>query len=358
MKCTLPILAASLLCAQDAAPAAGDAPDLAEGLARIEERTAAGELERATALVDELLAPTAFERWRASLEAEGSRVLAGAVDLCAPAVERLGLGALPEPVRGELFYARGLVRLEAEDAPGALRGFDLARSLGGPGGLRLDATYDLGVTAFLEGEEWRGLLLDQPAGRPGLIGAAPAPDGEQPDPLAEARAAYLRAREHLVERLRADWRDANTRANVELVQRRLRWLDEEQERQQEQQEQDEQDSEEDSSDAQPEGEQEGDPSEDGEQSAEEGDGEENEEGEQEQEGEERPDEDRSADDGESSEDAQGDGEEAGTAEPQEVYLTREEVQRMLEKLAEHEEQGEEVKARLYRNRRQRVERDW
>jgi hypothetical protein len=31
---------------------------------------------------------------------------------------------------------------------------------------------------------------------------------------------------------------------------------------------------------------------------------------------------------------------------------------MLEKLAEHEAQGEEVKARLYQNRRQRVERDW
>lgn len=349
MKSSLPLIALPLLFFQAPVPDGGDAPDLAEGFAQIERLTVGGEIERATALADELLAPTAFDRWRMGLEEEGSRVLAPMVDFCAPALERLGLGAYPEPVRAELFYARGLVRLEAQDAPQAERGFALARSLGGPGDLRLAATYDLGVTALLQGEEWRGRMLEQPAVRPGLIEEPPRPDGEQPDPMAEARAAYLRARGHLVERLRADWRDADTRANVELVGRRLRWLDEqEQEQRERQQEQDSESEDSEQDDEQSEAE----PSEGGEQDAEEGEGDEDQQGDTQQDGEERSDDDPTDEDGE------GDGQEAGQADPREVYLTREEVQRMLEKLAEHEAQGEEVKARLYQNRRQRVERDW
>ncbi|MAF65928.1 MAG: hypothetical protein CMJ84_09775 [Planctomycetes bacterium] len=353
MNSSLALLALPLLFVR-AGDVGGETPDLAEGLARIERWTEAGEFEKATALADELLSPTAFERWRTSLEEQGSRVLAPAVDFCAPVLEQLGLCALPEPVRGELFFARGLVRLEAQDAGGAQRGFGLARSLGGRGSLRLAATYDLGVTAFLQGEQWRARILEQPAARPGLIGEPPPVDGEQPDLLAEAREAYLRARGHLVERLRADWRDADTRANVELVQRRLRWLEEQQRRREEQQQQ-QQDSEEDSEEESEGEEQEGEPSEGGEQQAENGEGDEDSRGETGQEGEEHPEEEPSA---EEDEETEGDGEEAGSADPQEIYLTREEGQRMLDKLAEHEEQGEEVKARLYQNRRQRVERDW
>jgi len=52
------------------------------------------------------------------------------------------------------------------------------------------------------------------------------------------------AKEHLVERLRADWRDEDTRANLEWIQRRLAEL-EEIERQREEQQQEQQDQEQD-----------------------------------------------------------------------------------------------------------------
>jgi hypothetical protein len=45
-------------------------------------------------------------------------------------------------------------------------------------------------------------------------------------------------------------------------------------------------------------------------------------------------------------------------ESEEVHLTREEMQRLLEALREIEEQGEEVQEALRRIGRQNVDRDW
>ena len=51
-------------------------------------------------------------------------------------------------------------------------------------------------------------------------------------------------------------------------------------------------------------------------------------------------------------------EESGEAEPEEVHLTQEEMQRLLDALRDIEEQGEEVQEALRRVGREGVDRDW
>ena len=180
------------------------------------------------------------------------------VDALIDRAESLGLA---EWERADLHHARGFARAQLElDAyeagpQSAAPDFESARALAGPSHLRLDATYDLGGVFLYEGEHWRAQLpeIQAQSGAPqsGSLGpAAPmaplpgmaAPGGaDEEDPLPKARAAYQSAREHLVERLRADWRDADTRANLELIQRRLAELDEiERQREEQRQEQENQ----------------------------------------------------------------------------------------------------------------------
>jgi hypothetical protein len=170
--------------------------------------------------------------------------------------------ALPEVVQAKAHFALGVIAAtralenpeEGEPLRAAARdAFHAARALAGPGELRADATYDLGTLVLLHAEEVRATLpeVGGAAAAPGvqamqaLPGAPPAaaPGAEEEtDPLEEARALYTEARTWLVERLRLDWQDADTRANLQLVQRRLRELDEiEKQREEQQQEQQQQD---------------------------------------------------------------------------------------------------------------------
>ena len=143
----------------------------------------------------------------------------------------------PEALRAEFRYAQGVVRDGAGAHGPAVQAFASARALAGPGELRVAATYNQGTAELLAAEEKRletFKALQDPAG------AGAAAQGSGADPLAVLRQAYLGARATLVERLRADFADPDTRANLELIQRRLRELDE-LERQKEEQEQQQQD---------------------------------------------------------------------------------------------------------------------
>lgn len=178
---------------------------LAQGLKRVEELALAGQKAEALALTEQLLAS------RTSRE-------------CA-AIE----------------YARGVVHAGAGEREPAAASFQRARA-DGVGELRLAAMYNLGSLALEQAEEWFK-KLSEVSGKP----AAAPPQGQPPgpDPLQEAKKGYMAARERFVERLRAQWNDADTRADVELVQRRLKRLEEiEQQRKEEQQkqQQDKQDS--------------------------------------------------------------------------------------------------------------------
>ncbi len=221
-----------------------------------------GAIDEAASIAERLVATNAYARrvedlvradgWRARL-GRGLESLGDRLDLMGP----------PPAIRAEAHFARGVALTmgvdRANDEEGrdkrrevARSAFESARLLAGPSGLRLDATYDQGLLAFGAGEEQRAKIPEisgQPAPPPMAPPAAAAPGAktpEPPDPLQLARAAYLAARERFVERLQLDWRDADTQASVELIQRRLRELDEiEQKREEEKkkQEQEQQDQE-------------------------------------------------------------------------------------------------------------------
>jgi hypothetical protein len=152
---------------------------------------------------------------------------------------------LDDAWRAEVQHARGVSLALAESYEEGADAFRSAAALAGPGALRDGALYGAGTSLLFRAEELfleipevrerRGLppLPDPgaapavPPGAPGPpvpTGAAPA-DDDAPDPLEVAREAYLAAKDRLLDRLRHDWRDVDTRANLELVQRRLRELD-------------------------------------------------------------------------------------------------------------------------------------
>lgn len=316
-------------------------------------------------------------------------------DAVRAALESVRIVGLGEHERAAAHYALGVVKSRSEDhavAASAALEFESARALAGPGELRLDATYDLGGTHLNEAERLRATLPEiagaaAPASTPGLPPMQPGPPGttggagdeEQPDPLPLARAAYETARGFLVERLRADWRDADTRANLELIQRRLRELDEiERQREEQQQEQQEQEQGEDDQqqdqqqDGEPNEDQEGEPSDSQDDSSAQEDPSADEQGEPEEQPDQPPEPSEESPTGEQDEPQPGQPPEpegaeeqqpaapqsAGEGEPEERVLTREEVMRLLDRLAELEEQGRELEAALQKARRTPVARDW
>jgi len=175
------------------------------------------------------------------------------------------------------------------------------------------------------------------------------------DVVAPAKAAYLEARDHFAERLALDWQDSDTRANVELIQRRLKSIAdiEEQRTQDEGQErsdegepenQDNPDSQDQDANGQksPGGEQ----SENAE--PKEGSDDSESEGEQQESAEPDPEE---AEEGETSEPKDGE-------EPEEVHMSKEEMQRLLDNLKDHGATGEQIMKMNRQRQRQTVEKDW
>jgi hypothetical protein len=331
--------------------------ELALGMREVLELAGDGENEAALERAQTLLEPNAFTKLRGSLATRTggySEMLLSAVD--AP-LAWMGLETRTPRDRAAVQLARGVLLHRLERGEEALTALAEARLLGGDGPVRLDATYDLGCLALQEGERQRALIPEisgatAPAPVLPPTAAPPAKDSEAPDPLKLARAAYLRAREHLLERLRADWQDGDTRANVELVLRRLRELaevEQEREQEQDQQQQDQQDQKSEKSDESSESEK-GEDSQDQDSPPEE----------QEESEEEQPSEEESPEESpqEGSEEESEDPSEAEGQEVQEQELTREEVQRLLQRLLEHEKEGEDVRSRLQRMRRIPVKRDW
>jgi Ca-activated chloride channel family protein len=307
---------------------------------------------------------------------------------------------LAERERARAHYALGVIAAagagasekeeEAEPLRAAAReAFSAARALAGPGELRADATYDLGVLELLHAERVRATIPEvsgQPAQPPmGLPGAGAPPGGgvpppQPPDPLAQARELYGAARTWLVERLRLDWRDEDTRANLELVQRRLRELDEIEKQREEQQQDQEQDPN-----------QEGDPKDqkdqkdqnqkdqEDEQQDEQQDGKDQKDSQDQEQGEEQEKKDQQAapkeeqppqegepkpeeQEPEAQEGGQGEEEQAQAEEkpatPAERVLTREEVMQLLDKLAELEKRQKALEAALRARKRAAAKRDW
>jgi len=349
------------------APVAGPKPwegTFAGGMSELA-RLAESEPESALALSDRLLAPNLYGRVRARLEGWSGGWSERALAPLDPALSWLGLETLDAPERAEVRYARGLVQAASGAVLSAAEELSLARALAGSGRTREDAVYALGTMRLELAEELRQRIPEiggqapaapaPPAGPGAPTTPGAAPGGPQGDPLPLARAAYLEAREHFVERLRLDWRDADTRANVELVQRRLRELDEI-ERRREQEKQDQQDDSQQQQQQQQQ-EQQQDPQQQQDDSDEPQDSSQEKPDSKQADPEQDPKSQDEPQEGEPS-DSEEETEQQEASEPEERVLTEEEMKRLLQLLQRYQEQGEEAFEELRRVRRERVERDW
>ena len=317
------------------------------------------------------------EPWTGSL-AEGLAELRVAVDArereaVLELAARLGRAARelePDPARAaRVLHDAGLARASVDDLGGALADLRGAAGLAGPGAVRESALYAAG-TARLERAELLRLAVPEVAEELGLPAPEAPVDEAAPDPLEVARQGYLDARGDLLERLRLDARDGDTRANLELVTRRLRQLDDI-EREREDQQQDEQQQEQDPQQQPPEDQppqdeqqqdqqqqeqqqQQDDSSQDSQQDEQQQQEQEQEQDEQQQD--EQPPEEQESESEEESQESQP--EQASEGELEERVLSKEEVQRLLDQLAEIEAEAEAVRARLRDRRRKPVEKDW
>jgi Ca-activated chloride channel family protein len=360
---------------------------LADGLTKLQLATSEGKADVAVALADALLAPDAWSRARTELEGEHAW-LRKAFDTVEPAVAFFGFGGPSSAARAEVHYAAGVALERGGDRPSATQRFRTAHALAGPGSLRLDAGYDVGAVALALAEDARAASRRAPtaaqaqgSGLPGPGSAGPqsvVPQGG--DPLDALEGGYRAAKHELVERLRADWKDEDTRANLELVQRRLREIQqqrEERKRQQEQQDQQKQDSKKDrqnedqqqkqdskdDSQKQDESKQDsksGDPQQDRQQQS----NEERKDQPKPEDGEQKQDQDAESQDAKPSEQdpskqVQDPKDAQDTRAPtEERVLTREEVQRILGQLEQIEKEGKTLQARLRRARQRGAEKDW
>ncbi|MDG1050041.1 MAG: hypothetical protein P8R46_07525 [Planctomycetota bacterium] len=361
---------------------------LVEGLAAMEAFAAEQKFDDALAVADRLDHTGGL----AELRGRMAEITGGASeDLLAPldrSLSALGLPALNAPQRGEVQFARALALLGSvasveastaggddgaearEDAAGrmerAILAFGRARAAGGE--VSLDAVYDLGTLDLQLAESIRATIPEVSGGPPPPppSGKDAASGGEEPDPLDLARAAYLAAREDLIERLRMGEGD-DARANVELALRRLRELDEIQRQREDQQDQQDdgetsddpqenegsEDEEQDPSDSEKEpeeqdGDQESESDQPSEEEQEEEPEDEPEEGEQpEPELEEDPDEEQEGEQGEPEEEPEG-----------EELMTAEELSRILDRNREHQEKGEGLRRKLRIGRKEPARRDW
>ena len=294
----------------------------------------------------------------------------------------------PERDRAEALYALGIARGSAEKVDDAAEAFHRASGLAGSDALGLDSIYGAGTFRLLKAEDLRknipevreklGLQpLPQPAappvqlappgGPPGPGSAIPSGPPPEPDALSIAREAYLAARKDLVERLRYDTRDRDTRGNLELTQRRLRELDElEKKRQEDQQKQDK--DQKNPGDDKNQDKQKQDPSKQDKQDQQKSDQQKQDDQKQDPQ---KPDDKQNPDDQKKQDEQKSDPKDTQPKEdkpkdaqpdpksaPQEQFLSNEEVMRLLDQLKQIEMQAEQVRAALRERHRVPVKKDW
>lgn len=281
-----------------------------------------------------------------------------------------------DPIDVELALER---EVQAADA------FDTALSLGGNTEIGRRAAYDLGALRCRTSERlFRGVLSQAMLNGDGQSPLSFPEDSPERAALEAAADGFREAREVLVGRLKVDATHADTRANLEWAQRRLReierLLETEPPEEEEQEQEDEEDSSEDEQEESEDEESEDSESEDSEsedsdsEDSESEDSEESEdqqesesessEGEQESEQEQEPSEPSEGDVPEPEQQPAPSQEEAGespdqqAAEVEEVEMSQEEMARLFDRLAEIEAAREALRAELARSRRVPVERDW
>ena len=195
---------------------------------------------------------------------------------------------------------------------------------------------------------------------PGFVPTKAPAGEEEPDYLSMSREVYVKALEHFAARLRLDWKDSDTRGNVEWVQRRLQELRdiEEQRKSDEGQGMAQDDP------SAGEGDEEENQANDGEKGAESEESDQEKQSEEsdkpkEEEGQEsKPkegSEEEEKDKGEESEDEE---EGEGKEESEERIFTEEEIKRLLKSLEKHDKEGERLRDMVRRIPQGRAKKDW
>lgn len=372
---------------------------LSRGIESMEDHADEEDYRAALLVANRMMEPDDLARFRRRLERRTRGVSESVLRPITRALDAVGVDALTEADRGEIEFARALVLARAAEEGVDLDGIDAAsastsaleRARAAGGGARADAIAALGALDLFAGETFRRQVPEIAASQ----GAPPPPqsvdDGEA-DPLEEARAFYVRAREHFIERLRMEdgpgTREralADVRANVELTIRRLRELDAiEQERQDQQQDEEDQNDQKGDPDQESKGEkdQDSDQDEGDESRSEKGeDDASREEGEEpppddappededpgEQEEQEEPADPDSTEDGESDEEQESEepepkegeaGDEPSEPQISEEQMTMEELKRFFDRRREYEKEGERRRKALRIKRKIPTQRDW
>jgi hypothetical protein len=342
---------------------------LAEGLAEMERLATASKPDEALAVGERLLAPNGFARWR-----EGASARPGwkrsVAEAAGSVLGAFGLADLSDAERATVQHARGVVLAQAPDdrKSAAIEAFDRARALAGPGSLRFDATYDAAWTRLTEGEALRATLPEisgasattlpaptpSPTPAPASAGAAPGQPPE-PDPLELALAAYRLALDRFVDGVKLDPDDADTRANLELVHKRIRELEELRKKREEEKKQEQKDQQQEEKDSKDPKQDDSEPKDDSEKKDDE---------KKDSESKPKPDEKPPKDPAEPEpqpqdpSDPQDPKQEPKPKPSKEELLTREEVMRLLDILKDREEEGKKLLEQLRAARRVSVKKDW
>ncbi len=320
------------------------------------------------------MAPSGFARWKeAALAQPGWK--SSVARRIEPLADALGLAGPAPVLRAEVHFAAGVLADRANDSTLADASFQRARSLAGPGELRGEAGYQLATRALLDGELFRSKIPEisgaqgapgtssaapggspLPQGLPGLPGLSNAAGGaaQEPDPLTLARAAYQRARERFIERLRDDWRDSDARANTELVQRRLKELDEIEKRRKEEQKKQEQQQKQDQKDKQDQEQQDKDKQDQNDKQDEKKPDEQPKPDEQQK----KPEDEKKPEDQKPDEKKDEKAPQPQQTQAEQRELSKEEMTRLLDLLKEREDQWKKLQQQLQHARRGKVKKDW
>jgi len=300
-----------------------------------------------------------------------------ALGLCASLLASPEIGRLPEEQRARVRFDVGLARALAGAQDDAVADLRAAAGLAGPGDLRAKSLYAAGTARLLAAEALRVKVPEiakklglEPPPPPGMIpGGPPIPEQAAPNPIELARTAYLNARTELLQRLKLEWRDADTRANLELVARRLRELDEaERQRKEEQQQQQQQQQQQKQQDQQkkqqpPDQPQDKDQKQDPNQDQKPPEDQQKQPDQKPEDGKDQPDKPQEPPKDQQDKDKQDKDKQQQEAKPdpakmEEQVMSKEEVQRLLDRLQDIEDQAKALRAMLRERRRAPVERDW
>ncbi|MEZ6005085.1 MAG: hypothetical protein R3F33_12955 [Planctomycetota bacterium] len=305
----------------------------------------------------------AQERWQPRLARLGPR----AVDAGAFVWASFGQPSRSAEQRAVVQHNLGVLQADGGAPELAAVSFDAARR-GSPGDARLASTYNLGCLALEQGEAEFDQIPEvhgrtRSAMSPGFVPSTTNGDEEEPDHLKLAKKAYEEALDYYRERLLLDWRDDDTRANVQWIQQRLDRLREIEEKRK---------SDEGQGKAQDDPSQQDQDQEDQNQEDQSG-----EKGAQKQEQEQEQQEPKDPSEQEQQNQSEQQGDEAGEQPPpdpdasdnqseepkedqefDERYLTEEEIQRLLKQLEAHEAEGERLKGMMKIRPRGNPKKDW